>query len=208
MLSRKRHPRLVAAIGIALGGITCAAVAQQPSSTSMLDEIVVTAQKRSENLQDVPVAVTALTDETRDLLGIKSVQDITDFTPGLVYYNSLDRMMLRGIGRLTNNAGTEPGVATYVDGFYVTSNILVGASDLLNERVEVLRGPQGTLYGRNSIGGAINTISRRPTDDWSGEVRATIANYSRLIEEGTISGPIGGGWKFRVSANHTQQNKG
>src|SRR5215831_21248531 len=132
-----------------IGSVAGAAFAQQPPSGSPLEEIIVTAQKRSESLQEVPVAVTALTDETRQLVGIKSVQDMTDFTPSLVYYTGVDRMTLRGIGRLTNNAGTEPGVATYVDGFYVTSNILVGVSDLFNQRVEILRGPQGTLYGRN-----------------------------------------------------------
>jgi iron complex outermembrane recepter protein len=171
-------------------------------------EIVVTAQKRSENLEEVPIAVTALTSETRELLGIKTVQDITDFTPSLVYYNDLDRLTLRGVGRLTNNAGTEPGVATYVDGFYVSSNILVGVSDLFNSRVEVLRGPQGTLYGRNAVGGAINTISNRPTDTWTGEVRTTVANFDRTVVEGTFSGPIAPGWAFRITANDTQQNRG
>jgi len=189
-------------------GMGSAQAQQPPSVTSALEEIVVTAQKRSENLQEVPVAVTALTDKTRELIGIKTVQDMTDFTPSLVYYNGLDRMVLRGIGRLTNNAGTEPGVATYVDGFYVTSNILVGVSDLFNERVEILRGPQGTLYGRNAVGGAINTISRRPTDEFTGEVRTTVATFDRTVAEGTFSGPLGGGWKFRLSANDTQQNRG
>jgi iron complex outermembrane receptor protein len=181
---------------------------QPPNSGTMLEEIIVTAQKRAESLQDVPVAVTALTDQTRQLIGIKSVQDITDFTPSLVYYTGVDRMTLRGIGRLTNNAGTEPGVATYVDGFYVTSNILVGVSDLFNSRVEILRGPQGTLYGRNAVGGAINTISRRPSEDVTAEVRTTVANFDRIAAEGTFSAPLGAGWAFRISASDTQQNRG
>jgi iron complex outermembrane receptor protein len=197
-----------------VGVVFDAARAQQVASgaaaedNDQLVEIVITAQKRVENLEEVPVAVTALTEQTRELLGIKTVQDITDFTPSLVYYNDLDRLTLRGVGRLTNNAGSEPGVATYVDGFYVSSNILVGVSDLFNSRVEILRGPQGTLYGRNAVGGAIDTIDNRPTDEWSGEIRSTVANFDRTVIEGTFSGPIADGWKFRITGSDTQQNRG
>jgi iron complex outermembrane receptor protein len=181
---------------------------QAEAQGDLLTEIVVTAQRRAENLEEVPVAVTALSDKTRELLGIESVQDMSDYTPSLSYSTSLDRMTLRGIGRLTNNAGTEPSIASYIDGFYLTSATQVGLSDLFTERVDILRGPEGTLYGRNAIGGAITTFSRRPTDDWSGEVRSTLANYGRLVEEGTISGPIAGGWKFRVTGDYIQQDRG
>jgi iron complex outermembrane receptor protein len=186
--------------------------AAQPAQTQaegeLLTEIVVTASRRSENLEEVPIAVTALSDKTRELLGVESVQDMTDFTPSLVYSNNVDRMTLRGIGRLTNNAGTEPSIATYIDGFYLTSNVQVGLSDLFTERVDILRGPEGTLYGRNAIGGAITTFSRRPSDDWSGEVRATLANYGRQVDEATFSGPIAGGWKFRVTGDYINQDRG
>jgi iron complex outermembrane receptor protein len=178
------------------------------STASVLDEIVVTAQKRSESLQDVPVAVSAFTSETRDLLGISTIQDLTNFTPGLSYSTSLDRASLRGIGRQTNNLASDPGVATYTDGFYNVSTRSAARSPLLVERIEILRGPQGTLYGRNSIGGTINVISKRPTEDWTGEVRLSYDNWDRKVFEGTFSGPITDWLRFRLAGNITKQTEG
>ncbi len=174
----------------------------------VLEEIVVTAEKRQANLQDVPVAISAFTSETRDLLGITNIQDLTDFTPGLSYASTLDRMSLRGVGRLTNNYGSDPGIATYSDGFYTASNVEAGKRPIHTERVEVLRGPQGTLYGRNSIGGALNVISKRPTDTFQAEMRATAGNYDTQIYEGSVSGPITDWLRYRVAGNAGGQNEG
>ena len=153
------------------------AASAQTQGSNMIEELVVTAQKREESLQDVPVAVSAFTDETRDIVGIRSIQDFATFTPGLSFNAGSDRMSLRGVGRLTNVLGSDPGVAVYADGFYTASNSEAAKSTLFVDRVEILRGPQGTLYGRNSIGGAINVISKRPDDTFGGEVRASIGNY-------------------------------
>ena len=117
----------------------------QTTPDGLLEEVVVTAQKRSEDLQDVPIAISAYTSATRDLLGISSIQDLTNFTPGLSYSTSLDRASLRGIGRQTNNLASDPGLATYNDGFYNVSTRAAARSPLLVERIEVLSGPQGTL---------------------------------------------------------------
>ena len=126
-----------------------------------------------------PDSVTAVTSKERDLIGIETFQDITNFTPGLAYNTYLDRAFIRGIGRETNNLATQPGVATYSDGQFNTSVVAASGDSLFLDRVEVLRGPQGTLYGRNSIGGTINSISKRPTADWEAEVRANFGNYGR-----------------------------
>ena len=150
------------------------------ASGTTIEELVVTAEKRSQSLQDVPVAISAYTSEKRDLLGINSVQDMTNFTPGLAYSSQLDRISLRGVGRLTNVQSADPGVATYSDGVYTSSTVEAGKTPLFIDRVEVLRGPQGTLYGRNSIGGAINVISKHPTEEFYAEVRATVANYKQI----------------------------
>jgi iron complex outermembrane receptor protein len=173
-----------------------------------LEEIVVTAQKRTEKLEEVPVAVSAFTSKERDLIGIETVQDLTDFTPGLGYSNALDRAFIRGVGRDTNNLATQPGVATYNDGVYNSSVFAAAGDPLFLERVEVLRGPQGTLYGRNSIGGTINAISRRPTNDWYAEVRANIANYRSYNFEAAISGPINDALRFRFAAYRNTQQDG
>lgn len=194
-----------ALVGVAVAG---AAHAQSAGGGNMIEELVITAEKREQSLQDVPVAVSAFTSERRDLIGISSVQDITNFTPGLAYSAGTDRISLRGIGRLTNNLASEPGVATYVDGVYTSSTVEVGRSPLFVDRVEVLRGPQGTLYGRNSIGGAINTISKRPTNDFSGEIRASYGSYNRRVVEGTVSGPITEGLRYRLGASMTKQDEG
>ena len=196
-------------LSCAISSVLSVAVgANAQESTVILDEVVVTAQKRSESLQDVPVAVTAFTSETRDLIGITSIADLTDLTPGLSYATTIDRMSLRGVGRLTNNDGSDPGIATYSDGFYTASNVEAGKRSIHTDRIEVLRGPQGTLYGRNSIGGALNVISKRPTDTLEGEVRATVGNYDTQIFEGSLSGPITDWLRFRIAGNQGGQGEG
>ena len=102
----------------AISGVAYAQTAAAPSAnTNEIEELVVTAEKREQSLQDVPVAVSAFTDERRELVGINSVQDLTNFTPGLSYSTNNDRIALRGIGRFSNNRSVEGGVAMYNDGF-------------------------------------------------------------------------------------------
>lgn len=196
----------VSALG--LSGTALAQTETSPPDGNTIAEIVVTAERRDESLQDVSVAVSAYTSEQRELTGVLTTQDISNFTPGLSYSSQLDRISLRGIGRLTNVLAADPGVATYVDGIYTSSTVSSGRSPLFVERVEVLRGPQGTLYGRNSIGGAINTISRRPTDDWYAEVRGTYGNYDRYVVEGAVSGPLAEGLQFRLAGSREEQREG
>jgi iron complex outermembrane receptor protein len=162
-------------------------------------EILVIAQRREQNLQDVPLAISVFSDEDRDKLGIRTIQDMSNFTPGLSFSASLDRLSIRGVGRLTNIIGTDPGVATYNDGFYTASAAEASKTPMFVERVEVLRGPQGTLYGRNTIGGSLNVISKRPTDEFEGEIRATVESLGFWIGEGYLSGPITDRLKARVS---------
>jgi iron complex outermembrane receptor protein len=163
------------------------------------NEILVIAQRREQDVQDVPVAISVFSDEDRDTLGIRTIQDMSNFTPGLSFSASLDRLSIRGIGRLTNIIGTDPGVATYNDGFYTASAAEASKTPMFVERVEVLRGPQGTLYGRNTIGGSLNVVSKRPTDEFEGELRATVESLGFWIGEGYLSGPLTDGLKARVS---------
>ena len=187
--------------------LAAGAAAAQPANT--IEELVVTAERREQNLQDVPVAISAYTSEKRDLLGITTVTDLTNFTPGLQYSSQLDRVSLRGVGRTSNVHAADPSVSVYSDGIYTTSTIEAGKSPLFLERVEILRGPQATLYGRNAIAGAMNLVSKRPTDEMYAEVRATYANYDRHIVEGAISGPTAiPGVQFRLAANWEKQRKG
>jgi iron complex outermembrane receptor protein len=175
---------------------------------NVIQEIVVTAQKRDENLETVPVAISAYTSKERDLLGIETVQDMTNFTPGLAYSSTLDRAFIRGVGRETNNLSTQPGVATYSDGVYNTSVVAASGDSLFEDRVEILRGPQGTLYGRNSIAGTIDSIAKRPTPDWYAEVRADVGNYDVHNFEGAVSGPISDTVRIRFAGYRNAQDRG
>jgi len=179
------------------------------ASSTTIEELVVTAEKRQQSLQDVPVAISAFTSEKRDLIGVNTIADMTNFTPGLEYNAQNDRNTLRGVGRNTNVHAAQGSVAQYSDGIYTSSTVEAGKTPLFVDRVEVLRGPQGTLYGRNSIGGAINIISKRPTDDWYAEVRGQYQNYNHSILEGAVSGPTPiPGVDFRFGANWEKQTEG
>ncbi|WP_293682947.1 TonB-dependent receptor [uncultured Phenylobacterium sp.] len=174
-----------------------------------VSEIVVTAEKRSASIQDVPVAVTAFTAEMREETGILSAQQQLNFTPGVTYEGPGGRVTIRGIGQASLGPfGLDPGVAVYQDGFYVADAQYLGGSTLSVERTEVLRGPQGTLYGRNSIGGALNSISRRPDKTPGGEFRVGANNFEGYNFEGRVSGPLTDYLRasLRVSADH--QNEG
>jgi iron complex outermembrane receptor protein len=184
------------------------AAATSPSEDNSIAEIVVTAEKRTENLETVPVAISAYTSKTRDLIGIETIQDITNFTPGLAYSTGLDRAFIRGIGRETNILATQPGVATYADGVYGYSVVAVSNDSMFQDRVEVLRGPQGTLYGRNSIGGTIDAISKHPTRDWEAEIRVNVGNYDVHNFEGSVSGPISDTMRIKFAGYKNDQTKG
>ncbi|HEX2815812.1 MAG TPA: TonB-dependent receptor plug domain-containing protein, partial [Phenylobacterium sp.] len=169
-----------------------------------------TAERRSANLQDVPVAVTAFSARERAIEGITTVQDMTNFTPGLTYSSQLDRPVMRGLARNNNIYLSDSAVAVYYDDFFSNSTFLVGRDDMLIDQVEVLLGPQGTLYGRNAVGGLINTISKRPQEDFGGEVRAIVGNFGYSKIEGTVTGPVAGidGLTYRLSAYDLNQTQG
>ena len=172
------------------------------------EEIIVTSERRSARLQDVPVAVSAYTSETRQIIGLDNLREFTNFTPGLSFQSAEDRVFIRGIGRQTNTNGSDPGVAIYVDGVYNARTAGVSTSDFFVQRVEVLRGPQGTLYGRNSIGGAINAISKRPTEEFSGELRGAIGDYGVRRIEAAVSGTLAEGLRARVGGGYYDQEEG
>lgn len=186
--------------------VSTGAYAQDDETEFRDDEIIVTATKRETALNDTAVAVTAFTNETRERLGIEGIQDIADLTPGVTIQDAPNRISIRGVGRLTNALGSDPGVGIYADGIYTSETAAIGASTLYNERIEVLRGPQGTLYGRNTIGGAVNTISIRPSDEWEGHVRVRTGNYGLLQLGGSLSGPITDDLRVRLVASTEERD--
>ena len=176
-------------------------------ATNVVNEvIVVTSERREADLQDVAVAVSAYTSERREALGILTTQDIARLTPGMSYSEFPNLVFLRGVGRFLNTPGSDPGVATYSDGVYTSEASVIGLSSLFVERVEVLRGPQGTLYGRNSIGGAVNVVSRRPSDEPELELRQTLGNYGTSITEVAMSGPVTDTVRLRVAGSSNRHD--
>ncbi|RYG32533.1 MAG: TonB-dependent receptor, partial [Burkholderiales bacterium] len=183
-----------------------AAPAEAEQAAPTRDVVVITANKREETVQDIAVAVTALTAEAKEQLGVISVTDLTNVTPGLSYTPGNERITLRGIGRLTNSFGADPGVANYNDGIYTPFAVMAGKDPTLIQRVEVLRGPQGTLYGRNAIGGAINTISKRPADDFTADFKLGLGSYDYRNIVAAVSGPITDSLRYRVAGQREQRN--
>ena len=167
---------------------------------NLLEEIIVTAEKRAVSAQEVPIAISAFDSGRRDNLGIVSNADFANHTPSMTYNTNPNRAFIRGVGRVDNALGTEPGVAVYRDGIYTNEIGSVAESTFFTERVEVLRGPQGTLYGRNAVGGAVNFISKRPTEDFFGEARAAAySNKGRHLGL-ALSGPMTDSIRYRIGA--------
>ncbi len=207
----KRLLLLTCAIGAfsGLAGVGAAYAADAPGqSASDVAEVVVTAEKREVSVQKVPVAVTAITAKERDTVGILTLQDMTNFTPGLTYTSTTDHLYVRGIGRQTIDLGADAGVPAYSDGFYNPDPVLIVLPPMFIGTTQVLRGPQGTLFGRNGIAGAIDVDSVRPTATPYGEGRLTVGNYNTYTGELAVSGPLAPGLKARLGGFFEEQNDG
>ncbi len=163
-----------------------------------LEEIVVTAQKRAQNVQDVPISITAMSADLLRAKGLTNVAEVGELSPNVDIdttspfsgSSSVLSPFIRGIGQNDFAFNLEPGVGVYVDGVYYARTI--GATvDLLDlDRVEVLKGPQGTLFGRNTIGGAINVVTRRPSEEFDYQGEVTLGSFDRLELRGALDVPI------------------
>jgi iron complex outermembrane receptor protein len=178
-----------------------AQTAKSAADTAIEGEIIVTAQKRSESVQNVPISITALTGETLAASGIQDTERLSTLTPGLIVQRSVvGKISIRGVGNENYTISGDPGVAVHSDGVYV-ARAAAGLFDLFDiNRVEVLRGPQGTLYGRNATGGVINVLPNTPD---ASALRAGASgeygNYNYFRLEGMVNAPLGGGWAARVA---------
>ena len=165
------------------------------SADTRLEEIIVVSEKRSESLQDLSQAVTALSAEDLDAKNINSFVDLSAIAPGVTVAKNegfKTIISIRGVGNETNqNAIAAPSVSYHMDGIYIASPFSLQTDFIDVERVEVLRGPQGTLFGQNSTGGAINVITKPPsTEGMSGKTDLTIGNYGLVKARGSINIPI------------------
>ncbi|MEZ5971793.1 MAG: TonB-dependent receptor [Hyphomonadaceae bacterium] len=190
----RRITKLLAGAALGLTAIPSVALAQDaPVAEESPDEIVVTARKREERLQDVPIAVTAVTAETLENQQVNSVREVAAYAPGLnITTDAVGRAFLsiRGVGTTLIDT-VQPGVGIFVDGIYQPNTSYLNNPVFDVARIEVLRGPQGTLFGNNTLGGAISVITRPPTDEFEGRISGVYAdpdNYQTL--SASISGPI------------------
>jgi len=163
------------------------------SSSSALEEVIVTAERRAQDAQDVPVSLTIISGDAISPAGISSVSDVALKTPNLTFtqFNIGEpQLFLRGLGTTIDSAGADPTVSMFIDDVYVGRS--AGAtSDLYDiERIEVLRGPQGTLYGRNVTGGAVNIITKKPSEDFEAKLGATVGNYGLTVIRGLVNAPL------------------
>ncbi|MFA5631287.1 MAG: TonB-dependent receptor [Porticoccaceae bacterium] len=157
-----------------------------------IEEVVVTAQKRAENIQDVPISVSAVTASAIKESGVRNVEDLAVTVPGvtLTRQSTATQIFIRGIGTTGTQSGNESAVATFIDGVYIPS--MSGATFSLNniERVEVLKGPQGTLFGRNATGGAVNIITKTPTREFALDAEIGYGNYDTTEGNFYITGGL------------------
>ena len=164
-------------------------------------DIIVTAQRKSESIQDVPISITALTGETLAAAGIQDTENLMTLTPGLLVQRSVvGKISIRGVGNENYTIAGDPGVAVHSDGVYV-ARAAAGLFDLYDvNRVEVLRGPQGTLYGRNATGGVINVIPNTPSDEYEGGASADYGNYNAFRITGMVNAAVSPTVGIRISA--------
>ena len=167
--------------------------APQPEARASFDEIVVTARRREESLQDIPVAVSVFGEERISELQADDLSGLQYATPNF-YFDEGDAsnavVYLRGIGQNDSLAFADPGVGVYIDDVFIARSQAAFLELFDVERVEVLRGPQGTLYGRNTIGGAAKFVSTPPPDEFDAYLEAGVGNYDFRTLKGRVGGPL------------------
>ncbi len=216
MMVRRLHAAyVVAALTSPL--ISSAALAQAPkvasdSSGVTLGDIIVTAQRREQTAQSVAASIAVLSGAQLTDSHIREPADIARLTPGLSTLNrtadTLPTFSIRGIGLDDFNPNNTSATAVYIDGVFQTGSVFLAVPIFDVARVEVLKGPQGTLYGQNATGGAISFLSNQPTDDLDGYVTAGYGRYDTIDLNGAVGGSLGHGFSARVAGTFTHQGHG
>jgi len=194
---------VVGAVAFGFAGVASAQSVPQDGPTT-IDDIIVTAQKREQNLRDVPLVVTSLSAETLQDAGVRDIKDLQILTPGLTVTSTSSEASttarIRGVGTVGDNPGLESSVGVVIDGVYRSRNS-VGFGDLGElSRIEVLKGPQGTLFGKNTSAGVINIISEAPSFTPGFNAEIGVGNYGAMNASGSVTGPISDQLAFRVYA--------
>lgn len=189
----KKYEYWAASMAVLISAMS-AGVAVAQEDNGVVEEIIVTAQKRAQNLQDVPIVVTAINQQALQDAGVRDIKDLQTLTPGLSVTSSTSEAQtsarIRGVGTIGDNPGLESSVGTVIDGVYrARSSVAFGDLGEL-ERVEVLKGPQSSLFGKNTSAGVINVITKEPSFQFGASGEVTVGNYNARGVSGTITGPI------------------
>jgi iron complex outermembrane receptor protein len=206
--------RLTGTIGVVLAGAASlvGTAAAAPDADTTLEEVVVTAQRRSQAIQDVGIAISAASGEEMSTLRIQQALGLSMLSASLSTMNSTTDatplFLIRGVGLDDFNNNNSSGVGTYLDDVFASFPGFLTAALYDLDRVEILKGPQGTLYGKNTAGGAINLISRRPTDDFEGYVDLDYSRWETTDVTAAISGPLTDRVKARLAGTATIQGEG
>lgn len=209
----KHGVMLVVVVGLGLAGFPAKTSAAATAETdSSIETVIVTATKREESIQDVPIAVSAIAGEDLAARGVQDIYGLMEVAPSVVVYNSNSTsnggtLRIRGVGTTGNNPGLEAAVGTFIDGIY-RSRAGLAFNDLTDlDRVEILRGPQGTLFGKNTVSGAVNIVTRKPEFDNAFSVSAGLGNLESrelgLIANAVLSDDVLAG---RLSVAHRQRD--
>ena len=194
------HRLVVSAVAMSVA----APVAWGQETEVLLPEITVTARKKEESLQDVPLSVTAFDANAIKEVGLNSASDLAAFTPGFSFRSSLGRRFDRPVVRGQSNILGTPNASFFIDGVFVSGSIASTEYTSL-ERIEVIKGPQAALYGRSTFAGAVNYVTKRPTDEFEGQVTVTAAQHDTAEISGSFSGPLVEDLAyFYVGATHTE----
>lgn len=187
---------------------------QADNGPSSLGDIVVTARKREESVQSTPISISAFNAQALQDRNVQSSADIGNFVPNVQFDSTASesgggassQISIRGIGQTDYVITIEPAVGLYLDGVYVGKSVgsLLDTVDI--ERIEVLRGPQGTLFGKNTIGGAIQLVSKRPSKNFEAELEGTFGRFDRTDFKGVISGPLTDAVRVRLSGNYQHRD--
>lgn len=178
----------------------------------VIEEVIVTAQKREESANEVGISLTAVSGDLMNNLGIQTVNDLSDFVPNLKIQNQFggDQAVfdVRGVALFSYDTASSSPVATYVDGVVLPYPAMTQGQIYDVERVEVLRGPQGTLFGKNTTGGAVSFISKGATEEFEGSVNASVGNYELSRIEAAFGGPLSDTFGARIAAIYVRQGDG
>src|SRR5690606_31864800 len=195
-MAKKSLPAAIAGFTAAL----CATIATAQSG--VMEEVIVTAQKREQSINDIPLAITALSGEQLRDRGIETAADLSRIVAGFTYADTgvnAPVYSLRGVGYFDYSLAAAPAVSVYLDEVALPYAAMTQGTAIDIERVEVLRGPQGTLFGQNATGGLVNYIARTPTDSFEAGVEAGYSRFNRRDLEGYLSGPLGANTRGRIA---------